>query len=165
MSEIWKPIEGYENKYEVSNFGNVKRIKSGRILKPNAVSEGYLRVCLCDGRWKHKLCHRLVGKAFIENPNNYPQIDHIDADKINNRVENLRWVTNSMNCLLKKPMKRESGLLRGVTKSGNKFLAKIKIDGKYKYLGTFDTPEEASIVYEDRRKQNINSQGVFNNLN
>ena len=62
-------------------------------------------------------------------------------------------------------MKRKYDLLRGVYKIKNKFVTKIKIDGKYKYLGIFDTPEEASICYEARRKQNLNSLGVFNNLN
>lgn len=166
--EVWKPILGYENIYEVSNFGNVRSNRlSGRILKPANNGGGYLQVVLCDGSggMKHKQCHRLTALSFISNPNNYTDIDHIDAVKTNNRVENLRWVTKSMNTILRKPMKRKYDLPRGVYKSGNKFVARMQIDGKNKHLGTFETPEQASICFEAKRKQKLNEDGLYNNLN
>ena len=107
IAEIWKDVQGYEGLYQVSNLGRVKslgrfvdRLASGhcwqkeRILKPNKTKYGYLNVRLCkDSRTKDFKVHRLVALAFIPNPENKPQIDHINADKTNNTVNNLRWVT------------------------------------------------------------------------
>ena len=95
IKEIYKPIDGYD--YEVSNVGLVRNVKTGRILKQFLVN-GYLRVGLSkDGVEKKFLVHRLVAQAFIPNPKNKPQIDHIDGNKQNNRVDNLRWVTSKEN--------------------------------------------------------------------
>ena len=174
--EIWKQIEGYENKYDVSNLGNVRtsyeaveltNVKRGRIIKQYISTNGYLRICLClEGKVKSFATHRLVAKSFIENPNNYSEVDHINCIKTNNCVENLRWVSHSLNNLLRKPMKRIYDLPRGVYASGNnRYKANIKIDGKEKHLGVFDTPEEASVVYETKRKQILNEQGIFEDLN
>ena len=97
MKEIFKDIEGYENLYQISNQGTVKSLGNGksrkeRILKPAKDKKGYLRVGLCkQGKRKMYLVHRLVTSAFIENPNNLPQVNHKDEDKTNNNVENLEW--------------------------------------------------------------------------
>lgn len=97
--EIYKEIEGYEQLYQISNQGNVKSLGNGgsnaskeKILKPNKLKDGYLRVNLCkEGKRKSYLIHRLVAEAFIENPNNYPQVNHKDENPTNNCVENLEF--------------------------------------------------------------------------
>ena len=90
---MWKTIEDHPN-YEVSSDGDVKNSKTGKILKPVATYNGYLRVTL-NGR----LCriHRLVADAFLVKGDGYTQINHKDGDKRNNRVDNLEWCTPSEN--------------------------------------------------------------------
>ena len=98
MEEIWKKIEGHEDSYEVSNKGRVRSLKSGKIkiLKQALDGYGYPMVCLSkDNYHKNYKVHRLVAQAFIPNPDNKPTIDHINRNKTDNRVENLRWYTYS----------------------------------------------------------------------
>lgn len=103
MTEIWKDIEGYENLYQVSSEGRIKSLnylKTGKekILKGGKYGSGYLKVKLFkDGKGKNYAIHRLVAQAFIENPENKPCIDHINTDKTDNRVKNLRWVNQKEN--------------------------------------------------------------------
>ena len=104
MNEIWKPIEGYEGVYEVSNLGRVRsltridsrgRLREGVVLKPCYDSRrNYLHVNL---RGKPCNIHRLVAKTFISNPHDYAEINHKDEDKTNNCVENLEWCTHKYN--------------------------------------------------------------------
>jgi hypothetical protein len=108
MEEIWKDILNYENYYEVSNFGNVRRklnqtiYKDGRIanfsqtiLKPSLHKKGYLLVYLSKNSIKKtKKIHRLVAENFLLNNKNLPQVNHIDCNKLNNHVNNLEWVSN-----------------------------------------------------------------------
>ena len=109
--EIWKPIEGYEGLYEVSNTGRVRsfdryvkysngqiHLHKGKVLSPIKDTDGYLQVVLhCNGKCKTIKVHRLVAQAFIPNPDNLPQINHKDEDKLNNCVENLEWCTAKYN--------------------------------------------------------------------
>jgi NUMOD4 motif/HNH endonuclease len=95
--ENWKKIPGYEN-YSVSDLGRVRNDKTGRIMKTPATVKGYLHLNLVKETGKSiVLVHRLVGKTFIPNPENKPQINHIDGNKKNNNVTNLEWVTQSEN--------------------------------------------------------------------
>lgn len=99
MEEIWKDIEGYEGFYQVSNFGRVKRVETNRILKGRKDSKGYLMANLSKNSIvSNKTIHRLVAQAFIPNPENKPDINHIDEDKTNNNVNNLEWSTRKENC-------------------------------------------------------------------
>jgi len=93
----WKPVVGYEGLYEVSNKGEIKSVKTQKLLKPR-LSTGYAMVALWNnGVRKDLKIHRLVAIAFIGNPLNKPQVNHIDCIKLNNNVNNLEWVTNSEN--------------------------------------------------------------------
>jgi hypothetical protein len=96
--EDWKEIKGFEDIYEISNFGNVKRVKTQMLLKPRKHTNNYLRVCLCkDGTRKDFFIHRLVATAFIDNALNKMDVNHIDGNKTNNNVINLEWATRSEN--------------------------------------------------------------------
>ena len=104
MEEIWKDIEGYEGLYQISNLGRVKsfprkgtQTKKEKILKEKRDKKGYCFVSLNNVGAKPYKIHRLVAQAFIPNLENKPQINHIDGDKTNNRIDNLEWCNNSEN--------------------------------------------------------------------
>lgn len=99
--EIWKEIDGYDGFYEISNFGRCKthRAKEARLLKPVKCTNGYLEYQLSkNGKRKCHLVHRLVAQAFIPNPENKKEVNHIDECITNNIVSNLEWVTPKENC-------------------------------------------------------------------
>lgn len=91
--ELWKEIDNYSN-YMVSNYGRIMNTKTGSILKGD--KQRYHRVQLGKGNPKLSV-HRLVADAFIPNPNNLPEVNHIDENKLNNYVGNLEWVTSAQN--------------------------------------------------------------------
>lgn len=103
MTEQWKAIEGYGGEYIVSTLGRVVAMPTDRRAMPKVLSQktdnGYKRVTLSkNGKARMFPVHRLVAEAFIPNVHGYPQVNHIDEDKGNNSVDNLEWVTASMNC-------------------------------------------------------------------
>lgn len=96
--ETWKTVKGYEGLYEVSSFGNVRNVNSGRVLNPCRYRTGYLSVMLYkDKKPKRFLIHRLVAISFLDNSNNYEFVNHLDEDKANNNVENLEWCSREHN--------------------------------------------------------------------
>lgn len=112
-TEIWKPVVGYEWRYEVSNLWRVKsigyyvrkwrwwdnqKIYKSKFLTPNKWKRGYYTIKL-PKKWKRvtSTLHRIIAIAFIQNPENKPHINHIDWNKLNNCVENLEWCTHTEN--------------------------------------------------------------------
>ena len=100
MTEIWKNIDGYEGKYQVSNFGQVKSmIGQEKVLHPKKHRNGHLQIGLHkDKKRKTMYIHRLVAQAFIPNPDNLPCVNHKDENPNNNNVDNLEWCTQKYNC-------------------------------------------------------------------
>ena len=95
--EIFRIVVGYEN-YKVSNFGNVMNIKNGRIMKQYTRKDEYLQVSICHNKkFSLFLVHRLVAIAFLENIDEKPCVDHIDGNKTNNNITNLRFATHTEN--------------------------------------------------------------------
>lgn len=150
--EIWKDIKGFEGKYQVSNKGNVRSLKYNqqnviKNIKP-VLKKGYWHVCL----YKYNQCklypiHRLVGIAFIPNPNNLPIINHKDEVKTNNNVDNLEWCTNEYN--LNYGTARERAKL-----NHHKMINSYNLNGEY--LKTYYSVTEA--------KKDLNISGISNVL-
>lgn len=101
MKEIWKDIPNYEGIYQVSNLGNIRKIWKTKttLCKPSYDSHKYKQIVLTkDKKRKSYKVHRLVALAFIPNPNDYSEINHIDENKQNNNVKNLEWCSRIYNC-------------------------------------------------------------------
>ena len=140
IKEIYKPvnIKGFEGLYEVSNIGQIRSVRSGRILKQKINNRGYCLAHLSkDGTQKNVSVHRLVGNAFIPNPKKKPQIDHIDGNKQNNRVDNLRWVTGKENC--NNPITKQN-LVKAISKP----VEQLDLNGKV--LATYPSTIEVGRV-------------------
>lgn len=93
--EEWKDIEGYEGKYKISNLGEVYSIQKNMLLSKRLTSYKYYEVKLYDKKKLRKKVHILVAKSFLPNPNNLEIVHHIDGDKLNNKVDNLLWMSRS----------------------------------------------------------------------
>ena len=144
MNEIWKDIKGYEGKYQISNLGNVKSLldkqlnKREIILKPSLNHKGYLRVYLSkDSKKTTKTIHRLVAETFVPNLESKKTVNHIDGNKINNRADNLEWLSNTENQKhawelgLKKALKGEKNPMYGKKLSNEtKFKISKALKGK-----------------------------------
>jgi len=145
--EEYKDIIDYEDAYQISNFGNVRNKKTGRILKPTeGKTDKYYYITLCkDGKQKNTKIHRLVASYFVENPENKPYVDHIDNNKLNNLFSNLRWATHQENNRNKKIYSNNTSGFKGVVfdKRYNKWQARTRIDGKSICFGSFDKIEDA----------------------
>ena len=132
VMEIWKDVEGYEGQYQVSNKGRVKSLSrvasdgrrvAERILKPHNNGRGYLIVILCkDGKHINHRVHRLVANAFIDNPQNLPEVNHINENKEDNCVDNLEWCDRSYNINYGTRTLRTNKPVIGVSKDKKNYL-------------------------------------------
>ena len=152
MEEIWKSIPNYEGLYEVSNLGRVKSVRKNKILKP-ILNGKYFKVSLSKDN-KGKI-HQLVAEAFLKHtPNKYEKVvDHINGDKLDNRVENLQVISQRGN--ISKSNKFKTSRFTGVNwfNLRNKWRAAIYINGKTKHLGLFNCELAASIAYQNKLKE------------
>lgn len=143
MTEIWKPITGYEGYYEVSNLGNVRSIArvvncNGHpkqtetfVLLPLIDRQGYYKIQLHkDGNVKTFKVHRLVAMAFLPNDNHYRCINHKDEDKGNNCVTNLEWCSHKYNANWGTNPKRVS-VRQNKTPSRHRKVSQYTMDGKF----------------------------------
>ncbi len=158
MSRIWKTIENNEQ-YEVSNDGLVRKKDNKKVLAQTAqksgVAEGYSRYIITLNNNKKHRVHRLVALAFVPNPENKLEVDHIDGNPLNNHYANLRWATRKEQMRnTKKPVNNTSGI-KGVSwkKDKQKWKAYCSVNRKQYYFGYFDDIEEAkNAVIEGRKK-------------
>lgn len=132
--EEWKDIEDYEGLYQVSSEGRVKSLKFGKekILRYTKANKGYAQLTLSKNsiQTTYKI-HRLVAEAFIPNPDNKPQIDHINTDRTDNRVENLRWVTPKENCNNSITIENYSKCKLGLLNHNTKPILQFTKDGEF----------------------------------
>lgn len=164
MSELWRYIPGFEGRYSISSEGRVKslprfvrggngsvRFVRERILKQNKDKDGYLTVTLRKLKPKRSFLihiHRAVASAFLGPRPEGLVVDHIDNDRLNNSPYNLRYTTVRINS--SKDRCRVYKLPTGVyVRSSGRYQAQKRIGGKSRYLGTFDTVEEARNAYEN----------------
>lgn len=168
--EIWKDIKGYENKYQISNFGSLKSLErlvknkngfrtvSEKILIASTRKDGYSYITF-KNPFNNFSIHQLVAIAFLNHERCGFEIvvDHKNNNKLDNRVENLQLVTNRVNST--KDNKNKTGFI-GVTKQYNKFKATIRNNGVSTYLGMFKTAELAYEGYLQARKK-IESSDIY----
>jgi hypothetical protein len=146
--------------HEVSNLGNVRNIKLNRTLTLRYNADGYNIVKINN---KNVLVHRLTAKAFIPNPENKPIVDHIDGDRTNNNISNLRWATYSENGMNKGLQSNNVSGKSGVqyNKRSNKWKVSININKRNIYIGSYKTFDEAK--FERNRQERIH-YGEFRRL-
>ena len=155
MEEQWKSIINYPN-YEISNMGNCRTVLTNINLKPTMRGDYKIyRLYSCDENGvktrKTLLIHRLIAIHFIPNPENKPEVDHINNDKLDNSITNLRWSTHSENTRNRnrnKNNKTSQYIGVGFNKSENKWKYQMVINGK-NYTKRFNTEKEAAIKRDE----------------
>lgn len=154
--EQWKDIPGYEGLYQASTLGRIKSLKFGkeRIMKLHLCSNGYYQTGLSkDSVVKMFTVHFLIATTFLNHKKQglKDTIDHINGDRKQNTLNNLRIISHRENSA---GQRKKSSKYIGVClyKPRNKWLSRIKIQGKYKFLGYFDDEEEAAQAYQNALK-------------
>ena len=165
MEEEYRIIKGFDN-YSVSNFGNVRNNKTLKILKQGLNNNGYKIVCIINNdsnKPKTNKVHRLVAQAFsIPNPLNKELINHIDGNKLNNNINNLRWASRIDTGNNKSMSKNNTSGFKGVqwNKKLKKWRVMITINGKKTHIGYYENKDEA---IESRVKIAQKTMGEFIN--
>lgn len=153
---LWYKVPNYP--LEITREGQVRNLK-GRVLRVHVDTKGYIQVSYVKqkGCYTTVKLHKILALTFIPNPSNKSQINHIDGDKKNYRLENLEWMTQSENQTHAyrilhnggvKPLHgRRSGKFKGCRKVGSKWVSRIVANHKIIHIGTFNTEAEAAIAY------------------
>jgi hypothetical protein len=166
LPEQWRSVvddQGDEHdSYQVSNLGRVMSTKrrTPRLIKGWVDNSGRYRRITLDGQATSLA--RLVALAFLPNPEGLPEVDHIDRNPLNNRADNLRWASRSLNCLNRRTW--GNCCYRGVTydKRKQQYMAQIFHHGRLTYLGLYDTPEEAASVFDFHARELRGSDACLN---
>jgi len=152
QKEIWKDVLGYEGLYQVSSLGRVKSLKFNKekILKLRVNKKRYFEVVLyIKGKSKVFKVHRLIAMSFLNYKNNQNKlvIDHINNNQLDNNIDNLQIITQRENT---NKDKKGTSKYTGVSwnKLNNKWISKIYLNGKQRYLGSFDSELEAYNAYQ-----------------
>ena len=154
--EIWKKIEGYAN-YKASNLGNVKNIKTNRVLKNQTDSDGYYHINLCNnGICKVFKVHRIVSILFLKKEFERDYVNHLNGIKTDNNIKNLEWVNSRENNNHRFLNKKTTSAYTGVSTQnrGKTWNSAITFDKKTKHLGCFKTELEAYQARVNFEKEN-----------
>ena len=136
--ESWKSIDEYSD-YEVSTLGRVRR--GERMLKPGLTKRGYMLVELwANSIGKSKMVHRLVALAFIPNPDNKKEVDHINRIRTDNRIENMRWATRSENAINVPTRAKHRHI---INKASGSYRVQIRRNNNWVFIKTYATLDEA----------------------
>ena len=156
MAELeWKTIDQYPN-YEISSDGKVRNKKTMKLLCQTLSTNGYYYISLCDKGHVCKLfVHRLVASHFILNPENKPCIDHINFNKVDNSVRNLRWCTLHENNFNKPKQSNNKSGVPGVSwdKSRNKWAVAIQLNGRKVFSCRFDDFDHAVSIRKAKEQE------------
>lgn len=156
MTEIWQPIPEFDG-YEASNLGRIRSLKQKniRVLSVNLNQLGYHRVKVSLNGVEKQFCvHKLVAYAYLPNPNNYTEVDHLDKNKSNNTLSNLKWVSRSENLLNRNKIKNTQSKYKGVSLFQNKYRVRAYLNKKCFNIGLFDDEIEAATAYDNYIKSN-----------
>ena len=158
----WKLIEGFDGIYSVSNYGEVRNNKTGRLMKQRKTEKGYLRVGLTNnGKPKCMRVHRLVAQAFIPNPDDKPEVNHIDFNKENNCVNNLEWVTGKENAKHSLGNRKKSNKIecKNISNTGEKYISYysgyyvVRMFGKKYFCKSFKNIDDAKKCRDEKIKE------------
>jgi hypothetical protein len=165
MTEVWIDIVGYENEYSISDIGNViskprKFVKNSRLIKKKIDKDGYVVYCLCKAGESPFFAkgHRLVAIAFLKNPLHLKEVNHKNAIKTDNRVENLEWCTGSENRIYAKQM----GLYKaniGSFRIGSNYKISQQDRDEIRRLRLTDPKKNKSIFFQ--RKFNVSKSCIY----
>jgi hypothetical protein len=163
MTEIWKTIENYET-YSISNLGQVRNNKTMKLKNSSINTVGYLDFDLYkNNKRKHHSLHRLLAIAFIPNPNGCSDVDHMDNNRTNNCLSNLRWATRTENLRNSQIRSTNTSGFKGISfhKLTKKWRSSITIDGILIELGLYETIEEATLARQSKANEVF---GIFTNI-
>lgn len=160
MKEVWKDIKGYENLYEISNFGNVRN--KNKQIKKQYDNKGYLCVELFKkNKRKHFRIHRLVMMAFNDNSDHKLDINHIDGNKYNNKIDNLEWCTRKENLkhAVRTGLNKQS--IKIVAEKNNKIIKCYSIADSYNQIKKIENINCKEKTFKENVRRALNTNGEY----